>query len=378
MTILEQIETLRKQEQDLILNNFDRKSQMWISDKTLTLCNCSDEDLTDKAKNFSIEEVRESHQELLNDGNGICTAIKTMKVPATEDEAKEFREHVRNFRWNRQMLEEEYLVTSHISMDTSQAKYLMPLVSRRKHPELWVFIGKIEEDGESFSFKQPDKQLVCNCSDDDLMKNILIRQEDKFTKAHYALIVEADRVMHNQHLAKAYAPCIIDSVLSDKVCAHPVVVEEFVLKHRIGNISCKACLTKMPDKIRTASNASKAIMQHVIGETARDIEYCPRFLSLLRDMTIEDYLKAVRANAGDKTVGNKTCYAGLLHSAMSIDTEEILATSQESDARIQITYLTITKKCDTCDFESVKKEELSGYANNEIKAGEELGTSVEA
>lgn len=91
--------------------------------------------------------------------------------------------------------------------------------------------------------------------------------------------------------------------------------------HSIGNWNCRGCL-------------AGALPTEEGPVAEKIIEWCPKFIKPLRNLSYEEYMKAYPHG----------CYAGLLHSDMAI---------REEDGK---TIITITKKCDMCNYQTVEEK----------------------
>lgn len=408
MGLLEQINDYKKREEELIAEHYDRNRSIWTIPGTMRSCECDTDFLLDEKvlniykKALSIPDDMPGHRvEQIMREQHVQNLIpcdhrleKDIHIPASEEETKNYRDQVRQLRWNRQMLEEEQMVTQPLNpnqpMDyvpTDQGLKLMPLVSRRKHPEYWSILGKSLPDGSEFIFHEAKTSLVCNCTDEQLKESInhvIAAANEIMPKGETTYYPDTIRNMHNMHLENGTNDTPVP------LCKNPVEVKEPVLKHRIGNINCKACLDKMTKQVTSTETAAIQANKLAISAGTKDTEYCPRFIPLLRKLPMKEYFKAMRIDVNEelnaktaKLDRQKTCYAGLLHSAMSIVTEtvEILAASQmstealESGAPIELvekTYLIIEKRCDTCGYSDTTKSELTGYSHK-IQPNEILG-----
>lgn len=397
MGLVEMITDYKKQEESLITEHYDRNRSIWTIPGTMVSCECSTEVLLKDSSDYCFpielsgeqveEQMRINH---ISDRNSCENKVtKNIRLPANEDETLRYQAKLREIRWNRQMLEEELIVSSDHTNAGPALKELvlkfMPLVSRRKHPEFWVVLNKTLSDGSEFIFHEPKVSVVCNCSDENIKEEIssMIANDDIWSLSETQQIIFI-RNEHNKSL-EGYSN-MLDVPVEKGICKNPMHVKETVLKHRIGNLGCKACLTKMPDKITDRVSAAKWTANNVkIGTevgTVRDIEYCPRFLSILRKLPIREYFKATKVNVEEMLslhAPNKLCYAGLLHSAMSIVTQEVLIQDDKGPEElmytIEKTFLVIEKRCDSCGYGEIKKEELVGYQQT-INSEEEFGVKA--
>jgi hypothetical protein len=263
----------------------------------------------------------------------------------SENVAKLYQAKVRNLKHSIRMIQEEEYVSKFLDAAEGEESIflrLMPLVSRRKHQELWVRIQKALSDGSTFSFEE-DKLLGyrCNCTDAQLIDDEIIDKEPVSQEE-----VECIRNLHNNDLQD------IDSV--EKICSHWGMVTAHQNKHTIGNWDCRACLT-VGAEIASPSDINNAM------QNTKALEWCPKFFPVLRHLPMQEYLSHVKPNS-------RICYAGLLHSEMSF-TEEVEGTAAMPEVTGDIVELTdikdvvkknfvvIKKKCDTCDFESEEKKE---------------------
>jgi hypothetical protein len=140
------------------------------------------------------------------------------------------------------------------------------------------------------------------------------------------------------------------------------------MTHTIGNWDCKGCLNLGVD-ITSAEDVSNALST---GKKA--VEWCPRFLPMLRHMPLLEYIKLVKTS--DE---NPLCYAGLIHSEMTFeDIEEEVPSISPDQIAVEPTmlitkrYVVITKYCDTCGYCVEERKEYS--EPEQIKDGETLRT----
>lgn len=282
---------------------------------------------------------------------------KEEKIVATEDETIEYQAKVRFLRFQEQMKNEEAIVLGKKDTNLQPAEVLkyMPLVSRRKHPELWSHIGafgKLQQDGNLFTFKPVITMNVCGCTDEQLyneylnssMKAILFpsvgQTVEERNEAYSKNITNYLRAIHNKSF---------DDDDTEVGCENPKAVPEgHQYKHTIGNWNCKACLN-LGSSITSADDADKAV-----ASSTKALEWCPRFIRFFRHQPIAEYLKALEKEK------NKTCYAGLVHTEMHFE-EEIIPGE---------TYMHGFKECsctnDQLNLELTKHtlEQLTGFTGD--------------
>lgn len=359
-------EELKKKLDDLISKHYNRQTKKWLNVDYL-YCLCSDEDLKDEftdglaVTTEDIRSLREMHCGSLNakdDRPVICKNFEEFKKECNEEETRTFQSQVRDIRFSIQMLDEEIVV---IAGNSEQANKLMPLVSRRKHPELWEKLGKILQDGNIFTFKPEISINVCGCTDEQLeaeLLNVVTAVKKIFDRPDETEIIIFHEKIRQLHTAS------FNEEDSQFYCANPKkVIEVHQNKHTIGNWNCKSCLN-LGTEINSVNDANSAM------SSVKALEWCPRFLPLLRNIPITGYMKAFGQN--------KICYAGLLHSEMSFEELEVEVPSSspeelavEPTTLVKKTYVVITKKCDTCGYTDVIKKEYNAPAP--VEGGQLLG-----
>jgi hypothetical protein len=278
----------------------------------------------------------------------------TREIEATEEQTKEFQAKIRNINFSIQIIEEEKIVTDFFDNNIGsedKAKKYMPLVSRRRHPELWFNIRKGLPDGSLFTFEPEPIPLgvFCNCTDDDIIKDNELNNPDNRTDGLTDAIIRI-RQLHNNgleekdHWTKPY-----------EICHNPLERYAHQNKHSIGNWNCKACLN-VGTEIASEESATAAMT------SGKALEWCPKFFPVLRHLPIIDYLQT--------TKGQNVCYAGLVHTEMSFLNEDTELTDEDKKLIInppsnleekryflKKTYVLIKKKCDNCEYYSEEKKE---------------------
>lgn len=300
------------------------------------------------------------------------------------EETKIYQAQYRQMRFSIQMLEEEEKVS--LFYDThsgagngEEIKKLMPLVSRRNNSPLWEKIGKVLQDGSLFTFNVEtwDVLAICNCTEEQLNQQLI---DEKATIEQLTGFKDGTldhlRQQHSLRLQKVHN--------TGADCPNPKIenYETFQKKHTIGNWNCRGCLNVGTE----ISNVEQANAAMAVG--AKALDWCPRFIPLLRTRKFDEYIQMVTA-----THDNKVCYAGLVHTEMDFDesllcgctddqlTEEHIggrATDKDrADLREQHCkflntpgvysthcdhpshkhYVVITKKCDTCNYTDVERKE---------------------
>lgn len=302
---------IEKKIQDLISSNYDKEKKVWF-----------------------------------NDDKTICDTNQT----------KEFQKKIRDLKFYLQMADEETELSKVISNEQHPTyKKLMPLVSRRLHTELWPNLGKtgkVLQDGNLFTFNPVEfnTEIYCNCTTAQLEREIEIANgveegntqwfwEQSLDNEHTKMLKDR-RDSHNESFIKE------DGLY---LCENPKKIEVHQNKHTIGNWNCQACLTS-GQEIRDTEDASAAM------SAGKATEWCPRFLPLLRALTISHYIEMLKPQ--QTNLENNICYAGLLHSEISFEEEDIMK------------FVVITKKCDTCDYKEIERKAY--FQPEEIKDNEPL------
>ena len=285
----------------------------------------------------------------------------TKEIPASNEHTREFQNKISSLNSQVRMLEEEDIVATYL--DTypqlpdvgDQIAKLLPLVSRRRHPELWPRINKQTLDGARFTFDSAPvvlgQDMFCGCTDEQL-KEEANNQEGEFFQTK----IEALRTQHTLRLQKIHN--------TGAECPNPKQETIYLQqnKHTVGNWNCKSCLNT-PTEIVSASDADAALA------SSKALEWCPRFIPLLRKLPLPDYIKAAQ--------GNNICYAGLVHSELAFteEQEEYPSISPDQlavEPTILITkkYILVRKKCDTCTYYDEEKKEY--HEPEEVKANQVL------
>lgn len=170
-----------------------------------------------------------------------------------------------------------------------------PLFSRREASRMSC------NDGNLFSPIIPEEQVViyrfCNCG--------------QFPKNPIKMS-NTERIFANEHLATC------TNIREDKQ-----VEMSMVPQHKVGQWDCRACYRGYD------------------GQSS--IDWCPRFLRPFRQLSVQEYAKAVNT-ASKSTV---VCYAGLLHVQLSVKQVG------EKD------YIIRTEACDTCGYRHETQEEVA-------------------
>lgn len=280
------------------------------------------------------------------------------EIEADEHQTKAYRDAVRVLRHQIRMMREDALIMRAVDAQdssgtqTDEFKKLMPLVSRRRHQELWGNIRKEKQDGEQFTFVPGpiilDTIKVCGCTNLQLLEQIQASSLEALTgyTAEGLLRAKLDAF---QALARQHTLMLDGVHKTGGECLNPIDldIKAHQYKHTIGNWDCKACLNAAT-AITGATQANAAM-----DENIKALEWCPRFMSVLRHLTFADYLKTV--------AGQNVCYAGLVHSEMSFAEEAVEAREIRSGElcgdSITKNYVVITKKCDSCNFTDVIKKE---------------------
>lgn len=269
----------------------------------------------------------------------------------TPEGTKVFQARRRELKFAIQMLQEEENVKAVITQNQHPTyKKFMPLVSRRLHLDFWSHLGangKTLQDGNLFTFKPINifNDLFCGCTDSQLVNEIKSMDGIPSYLGEYEDYVKNLRQQHTLRLQKIHN--------TGAECSNPFteINEVFQNKHTIGNWDCRACLTAGQEIVDSTS----AVAAMSAGKA---IEWCPRFLPLLRGMPILEYVETLHPSRNISSLENNLCYAGLLHSEISFTEEE------------KKQFVIITKKCDTCGFEEVEKKEY--FQPEEIKNNEPL------
>lgn len=271
---------------------------------------------------------------------------------ATEEQTKEYQAKVRELRFKIQMITEADTVSKFLDEkvgDELQVKKLLPLVSRRKHPEFWMLIRKAFADGSLFTFSLFPLHLgvVCGCEEKDLAvwtwEDDVVPTKEQHAEYQHHVIDQRDK--HNQSLVGIVK--IADMDMQYNICKHPLEVKAHQNKHTIGNWNCKACLNSGTE-IKTAEDIKGAL------QSVKSLEWCPRFFQILRHLPIKEYIET----AG----GQNICYAGLVHTEMSFIEEHEVENIPCADGLMESVkiknYISIKKKCDSCNYSSEEKKEF--------------------